>query len=227
MSEPVADIVLVRTQILEHLLVNRIARYTDVVEGSNADYVVKQEITDAILICDNVLCSDVVATAGHPYRSMFMIPSSALANGDFIPPHIGEHGDVQVSVSGVYDYSIPAKSREEVLAMRRFASLYVSKRFHFIEDSVIVFIGDAAKVWYPSLTKTTVCRSHQAYEDILVYGSMQFLEKIDSEDAYFQKFAGLFGQGRQMIRSGSKIIPPEQELDLMMKAGGRQQKGAA
>lgn len=227
MAEPVADIVLVRTSVIEKLLAApETNRYQDLL-GTNSDYLVKQEITDAALIVDNVLSSDVVSTAGHPYRPLFMVPSPPLANGEFVPPHLGEHGDVQVSVSGVYDFSIPAKSREEVLAMRRFSSLYISKRLHFIEDSVIVFAGDAAKVWYPSLIKTGVLRSHQAYEDVIVYGTMQFLEKINSEDAYFQKFLGLFAQGRQLVRSGSKIIPPQEELALMMKGEGRPQREAA
>src|ERR1700674_4641351 len=102
MAEPVADIVLVRTNVIEHVLANTTLRYVDSVSGDNSDYVSKQEFTDAILICDNVLVSDVVATAGHPYRSMFMVPSSPLAHGDLLPAHLGEHGDVQISVSGVY-----------------------------------------------------------------------------------------------------------------------------
>src|SRR5690349_21837337 len=138
-----ADIVLVRKQVLEKIgAAPRHNPYTDAI-GENADYRVLDEITDAILIVDSVICgTDIIGTAGHPFRSRFMVPSGALQHGDFVPVHTGAHGDVQVSIAGVFDFSEQAKSRDEVLQMRRLQTLYGGpSRYHFIEDSVCYHAG--------------------------------------------------------------------------------------
>jgi hypothetical protein len=214
MPPVVADIVLVRTQVLEALVaMPRFARYTDAI-GENSQYQVKQEITDKILLTDGILCGDVIATPGHPWRSSFMVPSSPLLHGDFVPRHTGAHGDVQVSVGGVYDFSAPAKSKEEIFAMRANPGIYgAASRFHFIEDNVAYHSGDFAKVWYPSFTKTAACQSPQTYEDLLFYGSVQISEKLDNSDPLFGKCNGLFMAGRSLVRTGAMLIPAQQELE--------------
>ena len=142
-----ADITLIRAQVLEKLLAApRAARYTDAI-GENSDYPILNEITDNILIIDADICNLIIATPGHPFRSKFMVASGNLLHGDFVPVHTGAHGDVQVSVGGIFDFSKTAKSRDEVLHMRSFPNLYGQSRHHYIEDSVVSHNGDFAKVW--------------------------------------------------------------------------------
>lgn len=217
----VADIVLIRTQVLEKLIASpRAARYTDAI-GEGKDYAVKQEITDNILIIDFTNCNDIIGTPGHPFRSSFMIPSSPLVSGDFIPAHTGAHGDVQVSLSGVYDFSVPAKSRDEILAMRGNPTLYGgASRHHYIEDSVCHHAGEFAKVWYPSLAKTALCQSPQAYEDVLIYGTIHLCEKIDIADEFYDKNLRLYQYCRQMVKGGAEFIPSQQQLEAAIRKAG-------
>lgn len=218
MPPVVADITLVTKQVLEALrAMPRFARYTAAI-GENSEFVVLQEITDKVLITDSTLCNDVIATPGHPWRSSFMVESSPLIHGAFIPRHTGAHGDVLVSVGGVYDFSSPAKSKEEIFAMRANPGIYgATSRVHFIEDSVCYHAGQFAKVWYPSFSKTAACQSPQTYEDLLYYGSVHISEKLDNNDPLFVKCNGLFVAGSALVRTGAMLIPVQQELEAAMR----------
>lgn len=214
----VADIVLVRTQVIEKLLAGPDSnRYVDLL-GENSDFEEIDELTDSILIIDGVVVNDIIGTPGHPYRTFFMFPSPALVNGDFVPPHTGAHGDVQVSIGGVFDFSEVAKSRDEILSMRKHATLYGGpSRYHYIEDNVVFHAGETAKVWYPQYTKTALCQSPEAYTDILIYGAVQFAHKYDMDSEFFKKYYGLFMTCRQMIKGGVEIIPAQEILEASMR----------
>lgn len=214
-----ADLVLVRTQVIEKLLAGPDgARYTDALNPDNSDFEEIDELTDNILIIDGVVVNDIISTPGHPYRPFFMLPSAPLVSGDFIPATTGAVGDVQISIAGVFDYATLAKSRDEVLAMRRNAALYGgTSRYFYIEDGVIHITGDTAKVWTPQYTKTALCQSPEAYTDILVYGAVQFSHKYDMESEFFKKFYALFTTCRQMIKGGVEIIPAQEILEASMR----------
>lgn len=214
----VADLVLVRTQVIEKLLAGPDgARYSDAL-GENSDFENVDELSDNILIIDGVVVNDIISTPGHPYRPFFMFPSPVLSHGDFVPATTGGYGDVQVSLSGVFDYAIPAKSRDEILAMRKSPALYGGpSRYYYLEDGVIYITGDTAKVWYPQYTKTALCQSPEAYTDILIYGAVQFAHKYDMDSEFFKKYYGLFMTCRQMIKGGVEIIPAQEVLEASMR----------
>lgn len=215
MPTGVADLSFVATQVLEKLHASpRAARYTLAI-GEDSEYVVLQEVKDFVLLADEQVIQDILSTPGHGWRSGFMVQSSALNSGDFLPNFIGKIGDVSVAVSSVYKPSTPAKSREEILRMIEFPSLYTNKRFHYCQDGMVYTPGDSFKAWYPAFTRTSACQSPQTAEAALIYGAIEIAEKINSETEFFKKYSGLFQVARQYVRD-EKIIPPQEELERML-----------
>lgn len=215
----VADISRIRKRVIELLLASpRASRYGGTV-GDNARYSVTQEVTDAALETDAEVCQDIISTPGHPYRSGFMAVSSNLSNGDFVPAHVGAHGEVDIDVSGggTFRPSQLGKGRDEIQAILEFPSLYASKRFHWIEDSRIYHAGSAARVWTPSFTKTSACQAHEAYEGVVAFGTVERLEKDGGDPSFFQKYGRLYLLGRQFIRQKELVIPAQAELEKMLE----------
>lgn len=212
-----ADLVFIRVQLIEKLLNGPSgARYTDAL-GDNSDFEVIDELTDNILLIDASICNLIIATPGHAARSVFMIPSAPLVNGAFVPAHTGAHGDVQVSISGVFDFSKPAKSREEIIAYRDNPTVYGQMRMHHIQDSVVLHTGDTAKVWYPQFTKTNACQTPKMYEDVLLYGSIQVSEKRDMDSSFFKKYEALYALGREYVQRGAEFIPAQEVLEAQIR----------
>lgn len=213
----VCDIVRIRKRVLELLIASPKAnRYTDAI-GTNAEYAVLQEITDTILQIDCAVCVDIISTIGHPFRASFMFPSGALSSGDFVPSHVGVHGDVRITVSAVAQPGMRANARDDVLRMIEFPTRYLSRRFYWIEDSVLYHAGDSASVYTPVLNKSVVCQAHESYEDIEVYGTVGAVEKIGNESQFFSSYRNLYQFGRGLIRGKAEVIPPQQELEQMMR----------
>lgn len=210
----------VRTRVIELLLAApRASRYTSAV-GNNGVYAVTQEITDAIIAADEQVCLAIIETVGHPYRTAFMSASTNLSNGDYVPAHVGAHGEVDIDVTGTGTFrpSQRAESRDAVQEIIEFPSIYSSKRFHFIEDSRIYHAGSAARVQYPVFTlNTSACQAHEAYEDLVVYGAISHLEKKGAEAGFFDKYARLFELGKQMIRGKLLTIPEQAQLEQQLE----------
>jgi hypothetical protein len=224
MAVAVADIVLIRKQVLEALILMPVAaRYTDAL-GSNSSMGVLQELTDKILIVDEAVCTDICMTPGHPYANKFMTLSAAFSSGDKVTEHIGIYGDVLVAPTNdiaTLGPSIAAKSREEILRMIDNATLYGgTSRNHFIEQNFIYHSGyqaaPSAKVYYPQFTKTAACQAPDNYTDVLIYGTIDLCEKLNSEDPFFDKNTKLYQLSRGLVRSGAEFIPSQQQLSAML-----------
>lgn len=217
MPTPTADIVLVRTQVLEKLLASpKAARYTDAI-GTNSEFSVLQELTDNILLADEIICGDIIATAGHGWRQQFMGWSSNLQSGNKIPKFIGAPGAVKTKVgSADFTFSQLAKDRDEVLAMIRHPTLYESKNFHWIEDGLIYTPADYAQVQFPSFTREATCQSPQIAEPALIFGGISLSEKTDNDNPFFRKYDALFQAAREFVRTG-QIIPPQTQLEKMIE----------
>ena len=223
----VADIVLVRKQVLEKLIAMGIAtRYQDLI-GNNSSYASLQELTDKILMVDAAICLDIISTEGHPYLNKFMtLSTTEFSSGDKITEHLGIYGDVVVALTDadkVYKPSVPTKSREEILRMIDNETLYGGpSRHHFIEQNFIYHSGfqdsASAKVYYPVFTKTAACQSPQQYEDALIYGTVDIAEKFNSDDPFFARNRDAYLLCRQMIKGGAEFLPAAEQIDAMRKA---------
>lgn len=216
---PVADISLLGKRVLEKLQACPVgARYTYAV-GTNSEFVVKQEITDSILIIDQAVCLDIIGTPGHPYASLFMtLSETEFDSGTMIAEHMGSYGDVVVSIGDDYEPGKKTKSRDEILQMIDCVDLYGASRFYYLENNVIYHCGTKAKVNYPVFEKTAVCQSPQQYEDVLEYGSLSISEKIDGADPFFRKQDGLYQAARGLVKAGAEYIPAAEQLEASMRA---------
>jgi hypothetical protein len=197
----------------------RSARYSGTVsatEGS-ARFEVLQEITDAIIEADMLVCLAVMDTPGHPYRVSFMTASSNLANEAYVPAHVGAHGDVQIDETGTGSFKggMLAASKDEVLEVIQCPTLYANaKRFYFIEDSKLYHTGSAARIYYPSFTKNdSACQAHEAYTSAVIAGAVASLVKDATGDEFALFYARQFESMLGMIREKLLAVPELQQYE--------------
>ncbi|MBV9210666.1 MAG: hypothetical protein JOZ52_08560 [Acidobacteria bacterium] len=203
------DLTRCQKRVIELLVAaGRAARYTAAV-GDNSRYAVTQEITDAIIEADLIICRDIIETAGHPYAAQFMGVTGNLANGDLIPAFMGVVADVYVDD----ELSSLASSRDEILEIRANAALYPNVgAWHFIENSILYHTGTNGVVRRPVLARdNAACQAHEAYEEADVVGAISLLAKDGamSGDSFYQYHNGLFLGCRQMIRQKVLIVPEQ------------------
>ena len=162
---PTVNLLRCQKRVVSILFANRLSPYAGTASGSNSRYQVTQEITDAILEADAVICQARMNTPGDPYRASWQAYSADLANGALIPPGIGSVGGLQVKVGLVYTDARFTGSRAELLAMRAHPALYLNAaNWGFIEDGVLYHNGDFGRVWMPEFTKSTTCQAPETDE---------------------------------------------------------------
>lgn len=209
----VANLVRIRTRVISILLANRLAPYTDAV-GGNSRYPVITEFTDTTLEADSVLIHARISTPGDPYRAGFMGASINLANGDRIPAHIGAVGDIDVAIGATFAPARFAKSKAEIIALIEHPLLYPgARRWAFIEDGRVFHNGDAARVWYPTYSKSAVCQSPEVDELALVAGTLGFVPKDGAvTPEIYEKGASYFQWYIETQIKGKNVILPEVEV---------------
>lgn len=162
-------------------MANRLSPYAGVVgtgSGGKSLYQVNQEITDAILEADAVICQARISTPGDPYRNTWVNFSADLAHAALIPPHIGSVGGVDVKVGSTYTPARFASSRAEILAMRAHPALYPNaQNWAFIEDSQLFHNGDYGRVWRSTFTKSAVCQAPEQDQTAVIGGALGGLSK--------------------------------------------------
>ena len=217
----VVSISRVRKRVIELLLAaGRGARYTDAV-GDQKRYAVLQELTDAIVEADMHVCMAILETPGHPYRAGFMTPSGNLANGDFIPAHVGGHGKVEIDPTGggTFRGGILAESLDELLEVLHHPTLFPNcTRYYFVEDGCIHHTGSAAKVWYPAFTKNdAACQAHELYTAAVIAGAIALLRKDGGDPGFFNDYAQAALAAEALIRGGAKALPDVEQLRLQLQ----------
>lgn len=218
----VVSISRVRKRVIELLLAaGRGARYADAVADQKR-YTVLQEITDAVVESDMQRCAVIISTVGHPYRASFMTPTGNLATGDFITPAgIAQHGKVEIDPTGTGTFKAGrlAKSHDHLLEIIHHPTLFPnSKRWYWIEDSVIEHSGSAAKVWYPSFTKNdAACQAHELYTAGVLAGTIPLLRKDGGDPSFFDDYAEMAAVGDELIAARAKALPDIEELRAMMR----------
>lgn len=160
---PATNLQTCQKRVISILQANRLNPYGGVVgtgSSQNSRYQVNQEITDAILEADAVICQARISTPGDPYRNTWMSVSADIANGALIPPHIGVVTGLQVKVGSTYTDARFATSRAEMLALRAHPTLYPNaKNWGFVESGLLYHNGDFARVWRSTFTKSAACQS--------------------------------------------------------------------
>lgn len=171
-------------RVISILMANRLSPYAGVVgtgASQNSRYQVTQEITDAILEADAVICQARISTPGDPYRNTWVSFSADLAHAALIPPHIGSVGGVDVKVGETYTPARFTSSKAEILAMRAHPTLYPNaQNWAFIEDSQLFHNGDFGRVWRSMFTKSAACQSPEQDQTAVIAGAVGSLPKDGS-----------------------------------------------
>lgn len=207
------DITRIRKRVISLLLANRLAPYTDAVQG-NSRYSVLTEFSDTILEVDAMIVQARISTPGDPHRERFMTTFSPdLANGDLIPAHSGAHGDVDVKVGAAWAPARYAKSRAEVISLVEHPVIYPDcERWVFIEDSRIFHNGAAARVMSPTFTKTAVCQAPEEDELAEIAGALGMIPKDGAvTPEIHDKGAQFFTWYIETQIKGKNLILPEAE----------------
>lgn len=181
---PATNLLICQRRVISVLQANRLNPYGGVVgtgSSQNSRYQVTQEITDAILEADAVICQARISTPGDPYRNTWVSFTPDLAHAALIPAHIGSVGGVDVKVSSTYTPARFTSSKAEILAMRAHPTLYPdAKNWAFIEDSQLFHNGDFARVWRSSFSKSAACQSPEQDQTAVIAGALGGLAKDGS-----------------------------------------------
>lgn len=204
------NIVNVRTRALELLLASPdAARYTDAI-GTNSEYAVKQEITDAILATDFDICGAIIDLAESGSGAGFMFPSGSLVTGAFIPSHEGSRGNVELFDGSAWVDGLLASSEDEIAEMLASPTLYANAGlWYFIKFRQIRHNASLARVYLPTITKTAACQAHERYENAELWGAVMTLEKDGSDQSFFRKYETLYMTERQRLLSSVGVITKE------------------
>ena len=221
----VVSISRVRKRVIALLLAHpRGGFYTDAV-GGKGSYASLQEITDAVVDADMNVCLAILDTPGHPYASGFQVASSNLASGDTLPAFVGAHGRVVIDPTGTgtFKRAVLAKSADEMAEVVNNPTLYPNcKLFYFIEAGTVEHSGSAARVYYPSFSKTdAACQAHELYTSAVLAGAIALLMKDGGDPQFFGEYAHVAAEALARIRAGEKTLPDIERLRVMMREGRR------
>lgn len=218
---PATNLLTCQRRVISVLFANRLSPYAGTASGSNSRYQVTQEITDAILEADAVICQARLSTPGDPYRNTWMSVSADIANGALIPPHIGAVVGLQVKVGSTYTNARFAKSRAEVLAMNAHPALYPdAENWGFIEAEMLYVNGDYGRVWRSQFTKSSVCQSPEQDQTAVIAGGLAAIPKDGSVTpeiysmgaAYFQWYIA------SQIKGQNVTLPETEQIEQALAA---------
>lgn len=201
------------------LMTNRLSPYAGTVgtgSGGNSRYQSDQEITDAILEADAVICQARISTPGDPYRNTWVTTSADLAHGALIPAHIGSVGGVEVKVSSTYTPARFTSSKAEILAMRAHPTLYTDARnWAYVLDGQIFHNGDYARVWVSTFSKSAAPQAPEQDEWAVICGAISALAKDGANTPEIYGQCGAYFQAYlQMLRGESVVLPQVEVAEL-------------
>lgn len=206
----VSDITTIRTRAIELLAAGpRAARYTDAI-GQNADYKVKQEITDIAIGIDFIICGDIVDDPDSPSGARFMFASANLVSGDFVPDHEGARGPVELYDGSAWVDGLLASSEDDMREIAESPTLYANIGYwYFIKFRRFRTNASAGRIYLPTLSRLTTCQSHPRYEDAIVSGTVMAAEKDGADKQFFQKYERLYMTERARLKGTRGVITDE------------------
>lgn len=204
------------------LLANRLAPYSGVIPSppTNARYQDVNEINDVALQVDATCVNARISNPGDPYRPNFVTVTGNLANGDFITPHVGANGSVDLDIGAGFKPARYAKSRSELISIREHPTLYPdAANYCFIEDGQVFHNGNAARVWRSTFTKTAACQSPDVDELAIKMGTIGFLPKDGSvTPELYSTGANYFAAYLQTLRGEQVTLPEVEVIERQMAA---------
>lgn len=221
---PATNLQTCQKRVISILMANRLSPYAGTVgtgSSQNSRYQVTQEITDAILEADAVICQARISMPGDPYRNTWVTFSADLAHAALIPPHIGSVGGVDVKVGSTYTPARFTSSKAEILAMRAHPTLYPNaQNWAFLEDAVIYHNGDYARVWRSLFTKSSVCQSPEQDQTAVIAGAVGTLPKDGAvTPEIYQMGANYFQWYIESVIKGNPVPLPEvQQIEQRLAA---------
>lgn len=208
----VCDIARIRKGVISALMANRLSPYAGTIPSppTNSRYQDVAEFDDTILQVDAMVVHARISNPGDEYRPMFITATGNLANGDFVPGHIGANGNVDIDSGSGFKPARYTKSRAELIAVMAHPALYPdAEDWCFVEDSQIFHNGNAARVWRPTYTKTAACQSPDVDELAIKMGTLGSIPKDGAiQPEIYSAGANYFAAYLQMIK-GEKVILPE------------------
>lgn len=211
----VCDITRIRKGVISALNANRLSPYAGTIPSppSNSRYQDVAEFNDRILQVDALIVLARISNPGDEYRPIFITATGNLANGDFIPGHVGANGSIDIDAGSGFVPARYAKSRAEIIAIKKHPALYPdAKEWAILEDGQIFHNGNAARVWRSTFTKTSACQAPDVDELAEIMGTIGFLPKDGSvTPELYSTGASYFAAYIQMLK-GEQVVLPEVEV---------------
>lgn len=203
-----------KSHVISILQASRTA-YATTVDSSKRQFASDTEIADSILEADGEVCQAIITTPGHQFSSNFVVLTAALQNSAQISVSAAPTSSVgrilkvthSLTSGGTYTDAIPAKSKEEVLEMRDFQSVYTGTAtyvldFYYIDDWTL-YIADAfAKVTMTDYTRTAAPQAPETYIWAVVSGAISKLLKDGGDTELHADHLGQFRQWIADIKGG-------------------------
>lgn len=201
-----------KSQVISLLQASRTA-YATTVDSSKRQYASDTEIADAILFADGEVCTAIVQTPGHPFSNAFKLTSSALVTGDTLPSFLGRILTVThcATSNGTYLQGIQANSREDILEMITYGTVYGTAAYtldyYFVEDSILYIVDAYGKVVYTDYVRTASPQAPESYASAVAFGAVARLLKDGGDLQQASYYGNIFQNQLAEIRGGAKILP--------------------
>lgn len=222
------SLIRVKKRVISVLMANRLDPYSGEIPtpASNSRYQSTEEIEDAALEADALIVQARISTPGDPYGNSWRAYSPSLANGALIPAHLGaitgaEVADGDIDDDASYQPARFTSSRAEILAMRAHPALYPdSKRWVFIEESIIYHNGDAARVWRPAFTKSDACQAPETDEMAVIAQTLAILPKDGAVTPEIYQAAAQYAEWyiSTQIKGLNMALPNVEQIEQQLAA---------
>lgn len=218
----IADIARIRKGVISALQANRLSPYSGVIPSppTNSRYQDVNEFNDTILMMDGMCVQARISNPGDPFRPTFITATGNLANGDFIPGHVGAVGSVDLDSGSGFKPARYAKSRAELIAIRSHPALYPdAASWCFVEDGQLFHNANAGRVWRSTYTKTSACQSPEVDEYAIKCGTIAGLVKDGAvTPELYGQCGSYFAAYLQMLRGENVTLPEVETVERQLAA---------
>jgi hypothetical protein len=181
------------------------------------------ELDNSILSSDNKVCYRIASLEGHGYRSLFMLDSADLTNGQVLPDHIGPVGQVRIKYATADSDYKPGKHDEQLTVgdiirwRANLESLYGTSAhsvadsplagFYIILGSEIYFTGHVARAQLANVIRTSSCQAPEAFEDLVLADAYLMSKKEGDSTDFVGLVQGYKRECLEMLDSGAMTLP--------------------